>query len=326
MPTIKDIAKMANVSTATVSRIINGKGEASPETINRVMSIIKELNYKPNRLAQSLSMKKSDLIAVILPNLKNPFFGELVTAIEKSATNRGLRILLCNTDDSRSKVEYFLNTIADNYAFGTVICTLQVTSDDLVDLESKGIHTVTIDRAFFNHDYSSVNIDQYHGAYIATEHLIKKNAEKILFLSGPEDDPLSIERKKGYLNCLNNYKLSFNHTVFGDFTTENGYHVISNLIQEGCDFDAIYSSNDLMAIGAIRACRDHGICVPDRIKVIGNDNLSIDDYLEPRLTSLSQENEIVSDMVIEELIALRELKSSPKKQTIKPKIIIRETS
>lgn len=326
MATIKDIAKMAGVSTATVSRIINGKGEAKQETIDRVMTLVKEVGYQPNRLAKSLSQGSSDLIAIMVPNLKNPFFGEIVTAIEMEATKYNLQILLCDTNDSREKVEYFLETIADNYAFGAVICTLQVTENDLDKLENKGVHTVTIDRSFFNHPYSAVNIDQLSGAFIATKHLIDSGAKKIVYLSGPKGDLLTSEREKGYNLALNVNNLNYSKVVHSDFTLSGGYQIMKNLLENEPEVDGVYVSNDLMAIGTIRACKDINKSIPRDIKVVGNDNLEIDDFIEPRLTSLSQENEKVSQLIIEEFLALREGERMPKKEVIQPSLIVRETT
>lgn len=326
MATIKDIAKMAGVSTATVSRIINGKGEAKQETIDRVMKLVEELNYQPNRLAQSLSQRKSDLIGIMVPNLKNPFFGELVTCIEETATKYGMQILLCDTNDSREKVEYFLDAIADNYAFGAVICTLQVTEKDLEKLESRGVHTVTVDRSYFNHAYSSVNINQLNGAFIATKHLIEAGSENILFLSGPQEDVLSLERKKGYQMAVQSQGLANQYIMYGDYSLETGYQLMNEAFQQFDKIDGVYASNDLMAIGALRACLDKKLSIPEEIKLIGNDNLSIDDYLEPQLTSLSQKNDQVSELVIKELLSLRNDNSKPKKQTLEPTLIIRKTT
>lgn len=326
MATIKDIANMAGVSTATVSRIINGKGEAKKETIDRVLQLVKELNYQPNRLAQSLSQGKSNLIAIMVPNLKNPFFGELITAIELEATKKGLQILLCDTNDSREKVEYFLDTIADNYAFGAVICTLQVTEKDLEILENRGVHTITVDRSYFNHPYSAINVDQLNGAFVATSHLLAKGAKKIVFLSGPDDDLLSLEREKGYKLALQINSIDYNYVVHGDFSLESGYDLVKDILTKDPKVDGFYISNDLMAIGALRACKDLGYIVPTQVKIVGNDNLAIGEFIEPRLTSLSQENEDVSRLIIEELLSLKNDKTSPKKVAIQPNLVLRETT
>lgn len=326
MTTIKDIAKMAGVSTATVSRIINGKGEAKQETIDLVMKIVKDLEYHPNKMARSLRQGKSNLISVMIPNLDNPFFGELVGAIEREAAKYGLRISICNTDDSREKVEYFLTNMIDNYAFGAIICTLKVTEDDLASLEEQGIHTVTVDRSHFEHSFSSINIDQLNGAFIATRHLIERGAKKNVLICGPEIERMSGERVKGYQLALQSDELSFSRVAYGDYTLGSGYQIMDTLINEGVQFDGIHASNDLMALGALRRCLDHGLAVPNDVRIVGNDDLTVDKYYNPRLTSLSQMNDRVSHSVINELINLNEKEHTPQKVVMSPELIVRETT
>lgn len=326
MATIKDIAKIAGVSTATVSRIINGKGEAKQETIDLVMKVVKDLEYHPNKIAKSLRQGKSNLIPVMIPNLDNPFFGELVGAIEHEAAKYGLRVSICNTDDSREKVEYFLANMIDNYAFGAIICTLKVTEADLVSLEEKGIHTVTVDRSHFEHAFSSINIDQLNGAFIATRHLIERGTKKNVLICGPEIEPMSSERVKGYQLALQSNELSFSKVIYGEYTLQSGYEITNKIIADGIEFDGIHASNDLMALGALRCCLDHNLAVPQDVKIVGNDDLSIDKYFNPRLTSLSQMNERVSHAVINELINLSEKGNTPQKTIMSPELIVRETT
>lgn len=326
MTTIKDIAKKAGVSTATVSRIINGKGEASADTIQKVKQIISETNYRPNKLAKTLSQKSSNIIAIMVPNLTNPFFGELITAIDKEAAKHNIQLLICNTNDDRKKVEQFLESIINNYAFGAIICTLQVTASDLTYLENHGVHTVTIDRTFMEHPYSAVDIDQKNGAYLATQHLIEQGAKKILFLSGPENDLLCVERKRGYLEALRNFNISFSEILYGDFSLESGYHLIKTYLMNHNEIDGIWATNDLMAIGAMRACKEMQIDIPEKMKIVGNDNLKIGSYISPRLTSLSQNKKKVSEAVIEELISLKDKKTLSKKIIFQPELIVRETT
>lgn len=326
MATIKDIAKKADVSTATVSRIINGKGEAKPETIARVMKIVKELDYQPNKMAKSLRQRKSDLIAIIVPNLTNPFFAELANAIEIEANKHHLRVILCNTNDSREKVEYFLGNIVDNYALGAVICTLKVTENDLEYLEDKGIHTVTIDRAYFEHRFSSINIDQLNGAFIATTHLIERNARKIVLICGPKSEKMSTERIKGYQLALKSAGLTSQKIVYGDYSLKSGYEIIEELLNKDYQFDGIHASNDQMALGALRCCLDNGLTIPKEVKIVGNDNLAIDHYSNPRLTSLSQMHEKVSQSVIKELRESQKKGHQPQKIVLSPELFIRESS
>lgn len=326
MTTIKDIAKKAGVSAATVSRIINGKGEAKPETIDLVTKIVAETGYKPNKIARSLRQRKSDLIAVLVPNLDNPFYGEIVKSIEHEAQQHGLNVYLCNTDDSRTKVEYFLENIVDNYVYEAVICTLQVLADDLSFLEKNGVHTVTVDRAYFEHPFSAVNIDQLNGAFIATRHLIERGARKIIFICGPKGEKMSTERTKGYRLALQSQDLEFNKVFYGDYTLSSGYKIVENIIAKGWDFDGIHVSNDLMAFGALRCCLDNGLKVPSKVKIVGNDDLELDNYSNPRLTSLSQLNKKVGRSLVNELINLKNKKYEPRKIVISPELIVRETT
>src|SRR5690606_24361013 len=173
MITIKDVAREAGVSAATVSRIINNKGGASAETIAHVNNVIKKLNFKPNKIAKSLSQGNSNLIALLVPTLSNPFFPELVKEIERVANENDFNVYLCNSDDDRAKVEYYLDSMVDHFVSGAIINSLHVDASDLAVLEERGIKTITIDRANFEHPYSAITVDHTLGAKLAVTHLIR---------------------------------------------------------------------------------------------------------------------------------------------------------
>ncbi|BDP92645.1 LacI family transcriptional regulator [Enterococcus faecium] len=329
MTTIRDVAKLANVSTATVSRIINGKGEASPETIKRVNKVIKEVGYRPNSLAKSLSKRDSNLIALIIPTLNNPFFPELVQAIEAAASKYGYSLYLCNSEDQRLKVEYYLDSIVDHYACGAIINSLHVNEEDLKRLEERGIPTITIDRTQFSHPYSAVGVNHKDGGYQAVTHLVKNNnCKKIVFLSGPDGEKSSLDRLEGYREALKENKITdFEKIVYGNFETISGYEAINELIKKGCTFDAIFSSNDAMAFGAIRACIDADLQVPEEVKIIGYDNVLLSSYFYPKLTTVSQHKSRIGELTIKELDRLiNQPNSKPRKYNISPDLIVRESS
>jgi len=327
MATIKDIAKLANVSTATVSRIINGKGEASPETIRKVKQIVEELNYKPSSVAKSLSKRQSNLIALLIPNLNNPFFSELVEAIESAANRKGYQIYLCNSEDNRKKVEYYLETMADNYVMGAIINSLYVTEEDLSRLENRGIATVTIDRTQFSHPYSALAVNHVTGGYIATNYLIEKcHCKKLGFLSGPQDEKSSEDRYQGYLKAINEMDVTHIERIYGDFDIESGYRASYQFLLEHPDLDGIVSSNDAMALGVIRACADLNIKIPEQLMIIGYDNTKYGDYSIPRLSTVCQFSEKSGELIIEEIERISKKKLKPKKYEVKPELIIRETT
>lgn len=326
MTTIKDVAKKAGVSTATVSRIINGKGEASPETIQKVQAIVKELNYRPSSVAKSLSKRKSNLIALLIPNLDNPFFSELVKAIEAAANRKGYQIYLCNSEDNRQKVEYYLESMRDNYVMGAIINSLFVTEDDLDLLEENGISTITIDRAQFSHPYSAVSVNHVEGGYRSTKHLIASQSKNLVFLSGPKDESSSLDRFTGYLKAVTEENVTHVEKIYGNFDIESGYVAVKNFLQKEIAIDGIVSSNDAMALGALRACADCGKKVPQDIRIIGYDNTSYGNYSIPRLSTINQFKAKTGDLIIGELEKVSQKKAEPKKYEVLPELVKREST
>ena len=329
MVTIRHVAKEAGVSVATVSRIINGKGEASAETIARVRSIIEKLNYKPNALAKSLSERKSDLIALLVPTLSNPFFPELVREIENEANRNGYKIYLCNSDDERNKVEYYLNSMVDHYVSGAIINSLHVTEKDLTFLEERGIRTITIDRAEFDHPFSAITVDHALGAQQAVTHLIQeKKCQRLVFISGPKNEKSAKDRLSGFNMSVKNFPSSVNtKIVYGNFDMDSGYHAIRDLLTNGEKFDGIFSSNDAMAIGAIHACRESGILMPEEVKIVGYDNIAISSYLYPRLSTVDQCKKDVGGLAVNVLLNMIKNEGvAPEKYHLKPNLIVRDSS
>lgn len=327
MATIKDVAKLAGVSTATVSRVINGKGEAAPETIEKIQKIVEELNYKPSSVAKSLSKRESNLIALLIPNLDNPFFSELVRTIEIAANKKGYQIYLCNSEDNREKVEYYLEAMADNYVMGAIINSLHVKEDDLERLEANGISTITIDRAQFSHAYSALAVDHIHGGYLATKHLIEVGgAKKIVFLSGPQDESSSQDRYQGYLRAVGEMDAEHIVKLYGAFDIQSGYETSYAYLANHPNIDGIVCSNDAMAYGVIRACADLGINIPQDIKVIGYDNTVNGKYSVPRLSTVSQFQPKLGDLIINELERVEKKNCKPKKYEVEPELVVRETT
>ncbi|WP_438347925.1 LacI family DNA-binding transcriptional regulator [Paenibacillus sp. FA6] len=329
MITIKDVAREAGVSVATISRIINNKGGASPETISHVNSIIKKLNYKPNKLAKSLSEGNSNLIALLVPTLSNPFFPELVKEIERVANENAFNVYLCNSDDNRSKVEYYLDSMKDNYVSGAIINSLHVDASDLEALEKSGIKTITIDRANFEHPYSAITVDHTLGAQLAVTHLIRdERCNNIVFIAGPRNEKSAIDRLTGFTLALNEANHSMKTTIrYGDFGTESGYENVKSLIQAGHSFDGIFCANDAMAIGAMRACNEFGIQIPKQVKIVGYDNISIASFIYPPLSSVDQCKSEIGKLAVNELINLiKDTNYKPKQYRLEPKLVIRNSS
>ncbi|UQS84150.1 LacI family DNA-binding transcriptional regulator [Bombilactobacillus thymidiniphilus] len=322
MTTLKDIAHLAGVSTATVSRVMNGKGEASPQTIQKIQKIIQQVNYHPNRTAKMLSAQKSNLIALLIPNLRNPFFSELVQQIEQAANRQGYQIYLCNSEDNRQKVEYYLETMQDNYVAGAIIDSLFVEQMDLDQLEQRHIPTVTIDRTHLKHPYAALNVDHLQGEYLATKSILQHQKQaQLVFLSGPVGEQSSQDRYQGYLKAIQEFGATSLGILYGDFTYESGYQQMTQFLQQHTDLQGVVCSNDAMAVGALRACQDHQLRIPQDLQLVGYDNTRLGKFTNPRLSTVQQFGINYFDLIIDELT-----KQQKQQYWLTPQFIAREST
>lgn len=328
MVTIRDVAAKAGVSTATVSRIINNKGQATPETIARVRAIIKELGYKPNVVARSLTSRKSNTIALLVPTIDNPFFPELARGVEDVANSYGMNVFLCNTDDERSKVNNYLNSLQERYVDGVIINSLNLTNEDLEKLHSNGIPTVTLDRTFSTHEFSSITVKHRIGSQLATKHLIDIGCKRIGLIRGPEDDFTAVQRMWGYRDYVKEFDwFDQSWIALGDFSVKSGYLCMKELFQRHPDIDGVFASNDLMAIGLLKAAHEWGRKVPDELAIVGFDGIDMSQYTTPPISTIKQPIYEMGKMAMEELIRLiREPESDSCKMELDVDLVLRESS
>ncbi|MED4141547.1 LacI family DNA-binding transcriptional regulator [Priestia megaterium] len=328
MATIRDVAAKAGVSAATVSRIINNKGQATPETIARVHAIIKELGYKPNVVARSLTSRKSNTIALLVPTISNPFFPELARGVEDVANSYGLNIFLCNTDDEREKVNNYLVSLRERYVDGVIINSLNLTNEDLEELHSNGIPTITLDRTFSNHEFSSISVKHRIGAQLATKHLIDIGCKRIGLIRGPEDDFTAVQRMWGYRDYVKEFDwFDQSWIALGDFSVKSGYLCMKELFQRHPDIDGVFASNDLMAIGLLKAAHEWGRKVPDELAIIGFDGIDMSQYTNPPISTIKQPSYEMGKMAMEELLRLiRKPESDSNKIELDVELILRESS
>jgi len=328
LATIRDVAAKAGVSAATVSRIINNKGQATPETIARVHAIIKELGYKPNVVARSLTSRKSNTIALLVPTISNPFFPELARGVEDVANSYGLNIFLCNTDDEREKVNNYLVSLRERYVDGVIINSLNLTNEDLEELHSNGIPTITLDRTFSNHEFSSISVKHRIGAQLATKHLIDIGCKRIGLIRGPEDDFTAVQRMWGYRDYVKEFDwFDQSWIALGDFSVKSGYLCMKELFQRHPDIDGVFASNDLMAIGLLKAAHEWGRKVPDELAIIGFDGIDMSQYTNPPISTIKQPSYEMGKMAMEELLRLiKKPESDFNKIELDVELILRESS
>jgi len=330
--TIADIAKMANVSKATVSRVINNKPEGvGKETRENILRIIKEAGFHPSMLARGLVTKKTKSIGLIITDIANSFYPLLVRGVEDYANKSGYSLFLCNSDNSPEKEKEYIKAFIEKSVDGVILSSsMNETGFHYSVLKSKNMPLIVLDRCVEGKQYdASVFFDNVKGAYIAVDYLIDKGHKNIAFISGPKSLVISKNRLKGYEMALEKRNIEVREDIIveGDFQFESGYKRALELIDQGKVFTAIFSGNDLMAIGAIKALKDRNIKIPDQVEIIGFDNVDILKVIEPHLSTIGQPAYEMGVKGAEQLIKIIEGKEIDEKNIVlEPKLILRETT
>jgi LacI family transcriptional regulator len=287
--TIRDVAKEAGLSVATVSRYLNSKGYISENAEKKIKQVMDQLDYKPNEIARSLSNRKTNTIALIIPDITNPFFPELVVAIEKIAKEKGYSLILINTEEESLHSNGFWRSLESRFIDGLILASFQFNEEVLKGMKNIKLPFVRIDRAADDDTENSIGIDNHNGAKLAVRHLIEIGCKKIAHISGPNSYPSSLDRMRGYVSAM---KDEFsNEEVFiyeGDFSLESGQKLTKQLMADYENIDGIFLANDLMAIGALKALKHMNIKVPDDIAIIGFDGIKLTQMVEPEISTIEQ--------------------------------------
>jgi LacI family transcriptional regulator len=328
--TIKDIARLSGVSTATVSKIINGKdSDISKSTIERVKRIIEEQNYSPNIVARSMITKKTKTIGLVIPDVRNPFFTDLVRGAEDVANERGYSLLFCNTDDDLKKEIKYINNLIEKRVDGIALAGAAERNQSLEENIDIKVPIVSLDRnVYFKGIEGKIEVDNFSGAYDAVTHLIQLGHKNIMFLSGPLNIKLSKDRLEGYKRALADNNIAYNEklVIFGKYSSESGYERIRNRTLDK-SMTAIFCGNDLIAIGAMNALKEKNIRIPEDISIVGFDDIYISSLVTPALTTVTQPSYEIGYQAVEILIDILECKKdSSKKLGIKLELKVREST
>ncbi|MEG0897918.1 MAG: LacI family DNA-binding transcriptional regulator, partial [Ruthenibacterium sp.] len=300
-----------NVSKATVSRVINNKVDGvGKETRARVQQMIDNYGYKPNLLARGMATSRTKTIGLVIPDITNPFFPELVKAIEAYSSARGYTVILCNTDSSIEKEQRSISTLIASRVDGVILTTTQDERNHRnTELDKYKIPCVLIDRRLKSNDYSAgVFVDNEYAFYIACEMLVKHSNSRIAFLKGPDNLSTTSERLEGYKSALKQYGLPYETALVaeGDFSFEGGYAAVCRLLENNVSFSAVLASNDTMAIGALKALHEKGLRIPEDVELVGFDNIAMSTMVDPPLTTMEQPIYELGSKATEVLIALME--------------------
>ncbi len=325
--TIKDVAKAAGVHSSTVSRVISGKSYISQKTTQRVISVIEKLDYTPNALARSLKTKKIQTLAMLIPDIANPFFAGLARGVEDTANEYGYNVILCNTDDCLEKEANYLRLLVEKCVDGVILATAKIRDKSIIELERINCPYILLSRNIQGGQENSISVDDITGGYLATEYLISLGHCKIAHISGPYNTTAALDRIKGYKKALQDYgiPLQRNYLGEGDFRIKGGYQVMKQFLQLAVSPTAIFTANDLLAVGAIEAIREVGCDVPHDFSIVGFDDIKLASYLSPPLTTIRQPMVEMGSLAIIKLLERIEHKVSHPNILIKPVLIERKS-
>lgn len=292
MATILDVARVSGVSKTTVSRFLNGAGPVSAKTAEKIRSAIESLHYAPNYFAQGMRTNRTRTIGIVIPDYTNPFYPELLKGIEGRARESGYMTQVCNTDmDAETEFDR-LNDLVRRQTDGIVLCSYNRIPRDLAYLAeiAKQIPVVIMDPVVKNESLSYVITDGYAGTAKAVSYLAELGHKRIAYIKGPDRLYVTKERYLGYRDALSSNGLEFREELVytADFSMESGYRAAEFFHGNGLSLDALMAATDLMAIGAIKYFNKAGVSVPGQVAVVGFDNISLCEIIEPSLTTVAQ--------------------------------------
>lgn len=320
--TIKDVAEMAGVSKATVSRVMNNSKPVSDEIRKRVMDAIESTNFKPSAVARSLSNQKTKTIGVIVPDVANPLFSEIIKGIEEVAREAAYTVLLCVSGYEDTREMHYLEVLKEKEVDGLILSSYHNTKEQKQMLLNFGKPVVLV--GFEDDDFTSVEIDNHQAAIDVAEHFIK-NHKKIGMIHGPLDDLCAGRmRKEGFESALKNAGFK-SHFKEGDFKYHTGFEGAISLCKEH-QVTALFCANDMMALGAIKGVQSLGLNIPDDVEIIGFDDVYMSSIYQPSLSTVHQPFEMKGRLATKELIKGLNGQNNIEKIVLDYKLVFRETT
>lgn len=298
-PKLDDVAKLANVSKTTVSRVLNKRGYLSQETIDKVYDAMAKLNYQPNTVARQLYNKKTQIIGLIFPTVTNPFFGELVEELEKKLYLQGYKVIIGNSMNDPEKETNYLNQLLSNQVDGLIVGTH---NRDIEQYKNDNLPIVAIDQ-IMNEDIPIIESDNYLGGQLATERLINKGAKKIIHTSGPDylNSPTH-RRRLAYEDKMREHGLNpISYSVDFNIPYEDKIQIFNRIFKEHPDVEGIFASNDLDAALIMNIAKNYNKKIPENLLLVGYDGTKIMRTVFSELTTIIQPIDEISTKAIEVL-------------------------
>jgi LacI family transcriptional regulator len=332
--TIKDIAHMANVSHTTVSRALNDKSRIRNETKEKILAIVRELNYQPNFIARSLVMKRTKTLGLVITTISNPFYIELAQGIEATARGLGYNIILCSTHGDLSVEKQHIDMLRSKGVDGIIFTSAHLGDPNIVVLAEESFPIVLVNRRTYHSlvrekvDYIGVN--NILGGFLAVEHLIRLGHRQIGIIGGSAGSSVALERLEGGKKALQAYNLEQRNEYFweGDFLKESGYRGGKRFLQMIEPPSAVFAANDYMALGTYQAIAEEGLRIPEDIALVGFNDIEFTGMKGIDLTTIGQKKFEMGALAVKTLVEKiegGENKSCTKDVLLKPELIIRRT-
>ncbi len=325
---MKDIAKHANVSVATVARVVRGIGAVSPEVSERVKKSLHDMRYVPTQRSPVRKRRLSHTFAFVVPDISNPFFPLLLKGVAGVARINQKDLVVCSSENKYEIEQWHLESLVDREIEGIVFVPISDRSASLEVLQKGVVPIVLLDRELDNLNLSSVVSDNVEGAYQAVKYLLKMGHRDIAFLAYKRETSISTERARfaGYKRALAEFRVDVRDEliVCGSFELNQSYDEVSKRLSGGITFTAVFSANDYMAYGAIRAFKENKIRVPEDVSVVGYDDLPFSSVIS--LTTVSQPwEEMGRDSVTMLLDLVAKKRESSHRIVLKPSMVIRDS-
>lgn len=324
MYTIKDVAKLANVSISTVSYALNNTGNVSEKTRKKVLAAAKELDYKPNGMARSLKMKKNNIIAVVVNEFYGPIYGEIIRGITQVTKHNEYEVIVAECFSNKTNIT---KVLSQRLVDGAIILAANVDDETVEDLVSENFPIVTLDRELRGDHIASVLIDNEQASFEVAKYFHELGYKQVGFLSGPKDTYDNNKRFEGFKRGIKQFEMEFlsKWHLVGDFTEHSGYVAMQKFLKENTPPRAFFIANDEMAIGAMRALEENEIRVPDEVAIIGFDDIRLCEYVIPKLTTVKRPCYDLGVVAANSLIAALKGEHTSKVTTLSSEIVIRES-
>lgn len=330
--TIHDIAKELDITASTVSRALQNNPRISDTTKKLVLRTAKLMNYQPNSIAAALRNGKSNLIGVMIPTVDRNFFGSVVRGVEDVLNSTGYNVIICQSNDSLAREKSNIKTLLQARVDGIFVSYAKETEqfDHFKEIINQGVPLIFFDRMQNMFDVDTIVIDDYKGAFQATEHLIEQGCKKIIHFAGPNNLSIYKDRQRGYEDALRKHLLPVKeeHIFRSNIKLEAGIELGKLLTEQPELPDGIFSSSDYAAIGAIQVIKEKGHRVPEDIAVVGFSNESFTSLLDPSLSTVDQQSKKMGQFVANTF--LNRMKKgepyTPSRTVLSPELIIRTSS